>query len=93
MRFVTLDSKNKVVGIRFGPAIVPGEIQSDEGELGQIMLPDGTFITPEPEQINQTPTLEEQVASLKEDNLILMDALATVFEEILFLQEQLGGTP
>lgn len=34
------------------------------------------------------PTLEEQIEGLKQDNLILMDALATVFEEILML----GGT-
>lgn len=45
--------------------------------------------TPSPEpQI----TLEEQVAQLKADNLILMDALATVFEELLNTQAMIGGT-
>jgi hypothetical protein len=39
------------------------------------------------------PRIEEQVAQLKNDNLILMDALATVFEEILNIQAMQGGTP
>lgn len=43
--------------------------------------------TPTPPQ----PTLEEQIAELKQDNLILMDALATTFEEILNIQLQIGG--
>lgn len=37
---------------------------------------------------NSQVTLEEQIAELKEDNLILMDALATVFEEVLSLKEE-----
>ncbi|OPX93980.1 MAG: hypothetical protein A4E53_00143 [Pelotomaculum sp. PtaB.Bin104] len=40
-------------------------------------------------------TLEERVTQLQSDNLILMDALATAFEEILVLEEKinmLGGT-
>jgi hypothetical protein len=40
------------------------------------------------------PTLEEQVAQFKEDNLILMDALATTFEEVISLRADIaaGGT-
>jgi len=34
-------------------------------------------------------SLEEQVQSLKEDNLILMDAFATMFEEILTLKGEI----
>lgn len=44
MRFITLDSENKVVGIRNGTTAVDGEIQSNTGELDQIMQLDGTFI-------------------------------------------------
>jgi len=47
MRFITLDGNSKVMAIREAATIVDGEIQSDTGELGQIMQPDGTFITPE----------------------------------------------
>jgi hypothetical protein len=61
MRFICLDENNKVVSIRFGDEIVEGEIQSDTGELGQIMQPDGTFITPEPEPVEPVPTLEDKI--------------------------------
>ena len=61
MRFIRLDENNKVVGIRIGKKIVDGEIQSDIGELGQIMQPDGTFTDPEPESATPQPTLEDKV--------------------------------
>ena len=48
-RYIKLDENNVVIGIRYGKEIVEGEIQSDIGELGQIMQPDGTFVNPEPE--------------------------------------------
>lgn len=35
----------------------------------------------------QKPSLEQQLEQLRNDNLILMDALATVFEEIMMLRE------
>jgi len=61
-RFIILDENNKVIGIRFGKQIVEGEIQSNTGELGQIMQPDGTFVDPEPEPVEPMPTLEEMQA-------------------------------
>lgn len=61
MRFIRLDANNKVIGIRIGKSIVEGEIQSESGELGQIMQQDGTFITPEPEPTEQHPTLEDKI--------------------------------
>jgi len=61
MRFIRLDENNKVVGIRIGKKIVDGEIQSDIGELGQIMQPNGTFTDPEPESATPQPTLEDKV--------------------------------
>lgn len=37
------------------------------------------------------PTLEELVVQLQQDNIILMDALATAFEEIIMLREDITG--
>jgi len=36
-----------------------------------------------PELVEPQPTLEEQLAQLKSDNLILMDVLATMYEDML----------
>lgn len=82
-RYITLDADNKVISIRFGQFIVEGEIQSDSGELGQIMQADGTFATPPVDPVIPQKTLEEQIAELKQDNLILMDVLATMYEDML----------
>lgn len=38
------------------------------------------------------PSVEVQIDELKQDTLILMDALAVTYEEILMLKMQLGGT-
>jgi len=81
-RYIKLDSKNKVISIRYGSSIVEGEIQSVSGEIGQIMQEDGIFVDAPLEPIEVKPTLEEQIASLQQDNLILMDALATTYEAI-----------
>ena len=58
-RYIRFDEDGKVVSVRYGGEITEGEIQSDTGELGQIMQPDGTFIDAEPEPI------------IKEENPIL----------------------
>lgn len=53
-----------------------------------------TYFQTPPE--NTDPSLEEKIAQLQNDNLILMDALATTFEELLVLGEKvesLGGVP
>ncbi len=48
---------------------------------------------PEPEPIPQLETTEQKLARLEEQNLILMDALATTFEELLELRAIVeGGT-
>jgi len=71
MRFIRLDENNMVVSVRVGEEIVEGEIQSDTGECGQIMQPDGTFVTPEPEP--QGPTSIERIEALEMAMLALMD--------------------
>ncbi|NLK87716.1 MAG: hypothetical protein GX279_09525 [Clostridiaceae bacterium] len=89
-RFIVLDPDNKVIAIHQGSTAVGQEIESETGELGQIMQLDGTFITPEIPSEPATPTVEDMLAELKaqneelrQQNLILMDALATVYETIL----------
>lgn len=46
------------------------------------------------EPIEPQPTLEQRVEQLQQDNVILMDALATTFEELIMLREEVknGGT-
>ena len=83
MRFIRLDAENRVVFVRYGESIVDGEIISENGEAGDIRQPDGTFITPKPEPGKARQTLEEQIEQLKIDNLILMDVLATIYEEMI----------
>lgn len=60
MRFILLEN-DKVIGVRYGSEKLEGEVQSDLGELGQIMQTDGTFITPESLPIESQPTIEEQI--------------------------------
>jgi hypothetical protein len=61
MRFIKLDDENRIIAIRLGKTIVDGEIQSDIGNIGQIMQQDGTFITPEPEITESQTTLEDKI--------------------------------
>lgn len=65
-RYIRIDENNKITQVRTGETIVEGEIQSDTGECGDIMQPDGTFITPEPEPYIPPPNpLEERVEALE----------------------------
>lgn len=73
MRFIKLDENNKVTGTREGPSIVEGEIESATGEAGQIMQPDGTFVTPEPEPLPYVPTnaeIAQMISDLQADLII-----------------------
>jgi len=79
MRFITLDIENKVISTREGPSIVNGEIESQVGEFGQIMQPDGSFITPEPVLAEPQPTLEEMQTQtlLNTEYLVIMSELTS----------------
>lgn len=90
MRFIRLNENNEVINVRIAKEIVDGEIKSDTGELGQIMRSDGTFVTQDNLEIAPQITLEQRVEQLQQDNLILMDALASVYEELLTIKS--GGT-
>ena len=82
MRCIKLNEDKRVISIRDnGESLFDGEIESLLGEIGETMLEDGTFtpsIVPKAE-----PTLEDKVAQLQSDNLILMDALAAMYEDML----------
>lgn len=70
------------MSIRFGLTSVPGEIESETGELGQIKQLDGTFITPPPDP----PTYEEERA--KYIRLIQEAQLLGEIEEVTRLQTE-----
>jgi len=62
-----------------------------------VIEPEGEWeLGPVPEPVEPEPipeTTEQKLARLEEQNLILMDALATTFEELLALRELVeGGT-
>jgi len=84
MRIIALNENNRIMEVKsvlVGYTLQNGEIESELGELGQIMQSDGSFvddttpIVPQPPQ----PTLQE----LAENQLILMDVLATMYEDML----------
>jgi len=60
-RFISIDKKNIIVGIRYGKALAKGEIESKTGELGQIMQDNGTFIDSEPVLIEPQPSIEKEI--------------------------------
>ena len=45
-RYIKIES-NKVTGVRHGPGIVPGEIESTSGEIGEVIV-NGKFEKPAP---------------------------------------------
>lgn len=52
------------------------------------------YVEEQPEPVEPEPaseSLEQKLARLEEQNLILMDALATVFEEVIELRLDLEG--
>lgn len=72
-RYIKLEN-NKVISIRQGIEIVPGEIESENGELGQLMQLDGTFIddpVTEPCPYNPTNAEVAQLVSDLEVKLII----------------------
>lgn len=73
-RFITIDSENIVVGIRFADEIAEGEIESGIGELGQIMNDDGTFSNPiVDESILLQPTVEEKLLAETQYQTMLLE--------------------
>lgn len=75
MRFILLDDNKIVIGTREGEFIASGEIESNLGEIGQVMQEDGTFKTPIPIEIAQIhePTnaeIAQMISDLQADLII-----------------------
>jgi hypothetical protein len=79
-RFIILNNNNKVIAERFGTTILDGEIESDNGAVGQIMQPDGSFVDPEPEPVEPLPTLEEMQMQtlLNTEYLVVMSEISNL---------------
>ena len=60
-RFITLNDNNAIIIIREGNVKGENEIESDNGQMGQIMQPDGTFIDTEPEPSEPQKSIEERL--------------------------------
>lgn len=83
------------IGVSISPTEAVCHIDDGELEPGWVELTEAEFraIVPESEPPTPQPTFQEQIEELKQDNLILMDALATTFEELIALRELVeGGT-
>lgn len=76
MRFITLDESSKVISVRNGFSALGREIESEVGEVGQIMQEDGSFITPEPSE-PQVP--EPTMRELKENQVAIMNGLIDLY--------------
>lgn len=76
-----------IVSVRHGSSILENEIQNDTGDLGQVMQDDGTFITPSINPTEPHETIEQKIERLEkqvsQDNLVLFEVLATIYEELL----------
>lgn len=76
--YVTIKD-NKVISIRQGQFIVEGEIENINNLQCGMELIDGEWKFPIPSSQSNAISLEE----LKDNQLILMDVLATMFEGML----------
>lgn len=98
--YAQISIDNRVVGISQLSDKVESENSIDitelekQPQLGFIYDPStGQFTEPDSEPIPPPkPSLDERMNQLQQDNLILMDALAVTFEELLNIKSQLGGT-
>lgn len=73
MRFIKLDKNGKVISVRIGTKKLNNEIQSDVGDLGQIMKEDGTFIDAPIEPIKPQTTIEEQILAENQYQTALLE--------------------
>lgn len=78
MNFITIKN-NTVVSTRQGQTIIEGEIENIDNLQCGMELINGTWQFPVPILQPKTITLEE----LKENQLILMDVLATMYEAMM----------
>lgn len=78
MDFITIKD-NKVVSTRQGETIVEGEIENIDNLQCGMELIDGVWQLPVPVPQPKLITMED----LKENQLILMDVIATMYEDMM----------
>lgn len=84
MRVITLDTNKKVISVKtVGDAYVlqPNDIATELGEIGQIQQLDGSFIN-DPTSIIP-PIVQSTNLEISDTLLIIMDVLATTYEDML----------
>lgn len=85
-RYILVNENGLIIGVRFGKTPVEGEIESEQGEVGQQFV-NGKFINVPVEPQPPVETTAEKIARLEqlvqEQNLTQMEVLATIYEEIL----------
>jgi len=83
-RYLLLDGNGAIKQVRTGEVIADGELESETGECGDILQPDGTFITPEPvpsEPQPAQPTNQE----INDNLMIIMNGLTDIYMATLGL--------
>ena len=60
-RYISVNDEKVVTHVRYGDEKVEGEIESEQGELGQVMESDGSFTTPDEEPTEPQTTLEDKI--------------------------------
>lgn len=95
-RYIELDSKSFVVSVIETPKELNSEnyILSSSGEIGQRYV-NGEFIDVPVEPQQPIETMEEKIVRLEQqvmnDNLILMDALAMTYEQVMMMRSEMNG--
>lgn len=85
-RYILVNENDLIIGVRFGKTPVEGEIESEQGEVGQRYV-DGDFVDVPVEPQPPVETMEQKISRLEqlvqEQNLVQMEVLATIFEELV----------
>lgn len=84
MRVITLDTKNIVVGAKnVGDKYIlqPNDIMTNLGDVGQIKQEDGSYIEDTTPIV--VPRIQPTIQEISDNQLILMDVLATMYEDML----------
>ncbi len=89
IKYSTDEEMNSIIDAQTAKGLILVEVANVTE--GKFLAFDDRYVEPVMPTTIPKP-IEEQLSQMKGDNLILMDALATVFEEVLMLREQLGGT-
>jgi hypothetical protein len=91
-----IGSRHLFIGVSISPDEAVCHVVDGELEEGWVEITEEEFrqYVPEPEPyLPEQETTDQKLARIYEQNIILMDALATTFEELIALRELVeGGT-